>query len=745
VRRVRSPKYGLTVPTDQLDPLVPGRLTIRKHAASSARLGEFTVNVLRSGDRGPRVRVTDGKDRVAWASDPRRSFVVASSNQVHWIWRSTAGAFWPQVERTSRLTDQTITFVGRSHNALTISGTVRGGGDSAPFTLELRQVRRSSDVNALRLDLRVSQAESGSVPDSVQLTSGRAARAAVHGLGEQYRPFNLSGQVMPILVQEQGVTRGEQPAARIVDLATWGAGNLKTTYAPWPTYVTGQKRSFELVDDLRSGAFGIADMTRKTQVSLESFRSRMRARVLARNTPKALMAARAAGFSRPELAGWIQRGAVLGIQGGTQKVRDVVAQMRTAGTKISGVWLQDWVGKRVTSFGEQLWWTWQLDRSTYPGWESMVSDFKKQGINVLTYINPFVIDADEVNGHPITNYYKQAQRKGFLVRNHLGTTYVIETVGFPTALVDLTNPKARDWFAGIIARNVIGVGATGFMADFGEYLPFDSVLHKGTGMTQHNRYPQLWSKTVREGCRRSAVPDCVAFFRSGYLCTAKDAPLMWAGDQMVNYAVQDGMQSAVKGMLAGGVSGAPLWHSDIGGYTSVNTGVTNFLRPPQLNARWAEMQAFGVVMRTHETNRPTRNQQVYSTPETRAEFARASRIYAALRDYRAGVVKEAERRGIPAMRHPWLVHPGSLVAKQDLQFFLGDHLYVAPVSQEGATSVAVTFPPGKWEHILTGQVFSGNRVTTVDAPVGTPAAFVHVGDPEGRKILTAIKAAGLRQ
>ena len=45
---------------------------------------------------------------------------------------------------------------------------------------------------------------------------------------------------------------------------------------------------------------------------------------------------------------------------------------------------------------------------------------------------------------------------------------------------------------------------------------------------------------------------------------------MWAGDQMVNYAVEDGMPSAVQGMLSGGVSGAPLWHSDIGGYTSVN-------------------------------------------------------------------------------------------------------------------------------------------------------------------------------
>ncbi len=216
---------------------------------------------------------------------------------------------------------------------------------------------------------------------------------------------------------------------------------------------------------------------------------------------------------------------------------------------------------------------------------------------------------------------------------------------------------------------------------------------------------------------------------------------MWAGDQLVNYAQQDGMISAVEGMLSGGVSGLPLWHSDIGGYTSVNAGVTNFVRSPQLNARWAEMQAFGVVMRTHETNRPRLNQQVYDTPETRAQFARASQIYAALAPYRTSVVADAVRTGVPAMRHAWLVYPGSDAAKNDQQFFLGDHLFVAPVYAENATSVKVVFPPGEWKHVLTGTVYSGQA--SVDAPIGTPAAFVKVGDPVGDQILAGLRAAGL--
>ncbi len=727
-------------PVDKLSPLIAGGLTLSKKAAGTYTVGEFAVTVQQSK---PGVTVKDGAGRVAWASTPGKAFVTAARSKVRWFQRSTAGAFWPQVQRKVRLTEQTVDSVKTSGDAVTIKGSVRGEGKKAFYTMTLKAVQRSADVAALQLDVSFNAKKSDVTPNSVQVTSGRSSKSGVHGFGNQFQKFNLSGQLLPILVQEQGVTRGEQPAAGAVDSATWGAGNLKTTYGAWPTYVTDQYRSFELADTVGGGSFSVADTRRDKQIALESYAKTYSATVLARDNGQDLLRARAAGTSRPVLADWVQRGAVLGLQGGTDKVRQVVADMQAAGTKISAVWLQDWVGKRVTIFGEQLWWTWQLNRATYPGWEQMVADFNAQGIQVMTYINPFVINQDEVNGVPIRNYYKEGEQKGYLVKNQVGDTYVVETVGFPTALVDLTNPAARDWFADIISTEVLGVGATGFMADFAEYLPFDSVLFNGSAAKQHNRWPQLWAKTVREGCNRGGVPDCVAFFRSSYLGTPKNAPLMWAGDQMVNYAREDGMASAVEGMLAGGVSGAPLWHSDIGGYTSINAGVKNFLRPPQLNARWAQMQAFGVVMRTHETNRPKLNQQVYDDATTRAQFARASKIYAALYDYRKSVIDEAVKDGIPAMRHGWLVYPGSKAAEQDLQFFLGDHLLVAPVYEENATTVQVTFPPGQWKHVLTGEVFPGDSQVTVNAPLDTPAAFVKVGDPVGDEILAAMAAAGL--
>jgi alpha-glucosidase len=545
------PAFG-DPPTQELDPIKPGSLTVKQKATTNT--GEFRVKVTKSG-----VTVTDGAGRTAWASAPDKAFLTATRSTLRWFQRSTAGAYWAQVDRGAKLLDQTISSVSTSAGGqVRIKGTVKGGGKKAYYTLTMQAFQAAPDVSVLQLGVTFNDKKSDVKVNSIQLTSGRGSDKAVHGFGNQYQGFDLSGQVLPILVQEQGVTRGQMPAAGAVDQATWGAGNLQTTYGGWPTYVTEENRSFGLTDRRASGAFSIADMRRAKQISLESFADTMYADVVARDTPRALMAARGAGVTRPVLSESVQRGAVLGLQGGTDKVRQVVTDMQAAGTKVDAVWLQDWVGKRTTVFGQQLWWTWQLNTAWYPGWNQMVADFKAQDIDVLTYVNPFVINQDEVDGVPIRNLYKEGEQKGFLVKNQVGDTYVVETIGFPTALVDLTNPAARDWFAGVIAEQVIGVGATGFMADFAEYTPFDSVLDKGSAAKQHSRWPQLWADTVKEACKRGGVPDCVAFFRSSYLGSPKSAPLMWAGDQMVNYAIEDGMANAVQGMLAGGVSGAPL-------------------------------------------------------------------------------------------------------------------------------------------------------------------------------------------
>ncbi|MFM2437496.1 MAG: hypothetical protein RLZ55_307, partial [Actinomycetota bacterium] len=540
------------VPHDHLDPLRPGVASIVGDAAAAGamRAGPFTVTVQKDEAA---LTVADERGRVVWASDPGRAFVGGSVGEVSWT--EKFGYFWARVSRSARLVEQTITSATASAGTVQLKGEVRGDGVTAPYTLTLAPVAKSPSVTVLGMDLNLGQASNGQRPTSALVTAGRGKDDQVYGFGEQFRALDLSGAVFPVLVQEQGIGRGEQPITFLADISNWGGGNKYTTYGAWPTYVTSANRSFALADVESSGAFGVADLSRSGQVSYESWGPHVVAEATAADTPAELVKARAAGVTRPALSPTTQDGAVLGLQGGTARVRDIVAEMQAAGAKISGVWLQDWVGKRQTTFGSQLWWTWELDQQQYPGWDQMVADFAAQGIEVLTYVNPFLADASEKGVPGLRNLYAEAAAQGFLVKNAEGQPYVIETVGFPVGLMDLTNPAAQDWYAGVIASDVFGVGAKGFMADFGEALPMDAVVFAGTAADQHNRYPQLWADTVRKACELAGQPDCAAFMRSSYLGTPQANALMWAGDQMVDFADQDGLASVVLGMNAGGLSG----------------------------------------------------------------------------------------------------------------------------------------------------------------------------------------------
>lgn len=42
-------------------------------------------------------------------------------------------------------------------------------------------------------------------------------------------------------------------------------------------------------------------------------------------------------------------------------------------------------------------------------------------------------------------------------------------------------------------------GVSGWMADFGEYLPFDAILHDGqSAAVYHNEYPNAWAELNEE-------------------------------------------------------------------------------------------------------------------------------------------------------------------------------------------------------------------------------------------------------
>jgi alpha-glucosidase len=675
-------------------------LRVSPAAVGSWLLGPFAARLTADGLR---VRA-DGHD--LWSS-ARGGFVAAGAGDPG-ILDGGGGFYGVDAGFSECWRRQSVTSAVRRGGALVLGGRVTGRRGSIGYTATL------APASPLRLRLTVRL--QGDAADAVVLAGASSPGESVHGFGAQTR-WNLKGATVPVLSREQGVGRGDPGITEAQNaLRPPQGGDESATYAVVPQYVTSRDRGLFLTDT----EYSAFDLRSARAIRTQLWSRTLHAQILRGNSPAALIRAytQYAGRMRP-MPAWVDRGAIVGIQGGTDVVRQRVAQLQAAGVPLAGVWLQDWVGQRVTSFGSRLLWNWTLNTARYAGWEQMVADLRKQGIRVMTYINPMLADAAGIPG-PQRNLYAEALARGYVIHTAAGDPYIVDQGGFNAALIDLTSPAARAWTRGVLRDMAVKFGASGWMADFAEQTPFAGRFANGaSGGIEHNRFPDRWSRI--QASALAGLPDVVDFHRAAFSTSPRSARLFWMGDQTVNWSRRDGMESALTGMLSGGMSGFALNHSDTGGYTTLVEPPVQ--RTPELLERWSEMNAFGGAMfRTHEGNRPQLNVQPYSSPEIAAAFARWARVFRALAPYRQRLERAAHRTGIPIVRPLWL-SDRRLGGVTDA-FTLGRAVLVAPAFAPDVTRTSVSLPAGRWTHVWTGRAFRGGRSVTVAAPVGQPAVFV---------------------
>jgi len=273
------------------------------------------------------------------------------------------------------------------------------------------------------------------------------------------------------------------------------------------------------------------------------------------------------------------------------------------------------------------------------------------------------------------------------------------------------------------------------MSDFGEYIPYDARLWSGESAAEvHNAFPGLWAQTCREAQREAGRDGDVVFWsRSASPTSPRWATSFWAGDQLTVWDAYDGLASALRGMLSGGLSGMSVTHADLGGYTMIDDPGLKVLRSKELLFRWMEMGAFSdSIFRSHPGNLPNRSAQVYSDDESLLVLSRTARMHAALWPYRKQLLQRAAARGTPPLRYTFYEYPADPVAwNLSAQFLLGPELLVAPVLHPNVSTVRLYLPRGRWMHLWTERVIeaearSGNGSGSwidAHAPLGRPAAY----------------------
>ena len=577
-------------------------------------------------------------------------------------------------------------------------------------------VTLSKDGHALSIGISeqpngVSFAFSGEEGWAYEFRLPAVSGEAVFGGGEQYRQTNLRGETVVNFVSEHikaktVIEKALLPRCLYREKPHSAIGS----YAPMPVFMTDRGRMIRF-DTAADGKSTFGD----DHYSFEFDACPKQLSVTFGDSFDALLRAYAETIpNRQYLPDWCFDGMILGIQGGTQTILEKTFSMLDAGAKISGVWSQDWSGENRTVMGKQVWWNWEVDETLYPDLFGAIQKLNARGVRFLAYINPYLVKDSRL--------YNECREKGYLITRTDGSVYHIKSTTFDAGMLDLTNPETVRFTKDVlIKKNMLDLGVSGWMADFGEYLPVDCVLHDGDPKELHNRWPVLWAKLNREAVEEYGKNDIMFFMRSGYVGIQSFAPVLWNGDQHTDTTKDYGMPCVMPASFSLGFSGVPMVHCDIGGFFSFG----KMKRKPELFTRWMEMCTFSLLMRSHESIRPWANAQ-FDADKVKAHTVQLTNIHVALKPY----LKHCEalaKAGLPVMRPDFYEAMDYGESRDMYSYFLGEDLFVCPVIERRAKTRKVFLPKGEWIDFWTGKEFAGGAEYTVPAPLGTVPVFYRKG------------------
>ncbi len=337
---------------------------------------------------------------------------------------------------------------------------------------------------------------------------------------------------------------------------------------------------------------------------------------------------------------------------------------------------------------EFRWSDFEWDPVAFPDPKGTLKRLKARGLRVCLWINPYIAQRSAL--------FAEGRAAGYLLTRPDGDVWQWDRWQAGMALVDFTNPAARQWYAGKL-RALLDLGVDCFKTDFGERIPTDVSYFDGSDpQRMHNFYSYLYNRTVFELLRDHRGPDEAVLFARSATAGCQQFPVHWGGDCESTF---ESMAETLRGGLSLAMSGFGFWSHDIGGFEGTPD--------PAVFLRWLPFGLLSTHSRLH-------GNQSYRVPwlfgDEAVDVLRTyTRLKARLMPYLYGAACGAHHDGVPVLRPMAFDFPDDpACAHLDRQYMLGDDLLVAPVfSADGQLSYYV--PDGPWTHLRTGEVVSGPR------------------------------------
>lgn len=259
---------------------------------------------------------------------PQQPFLSASAG-VDQVVDSSGNFNITQIDR-NKCTNQHIGQVTRrawhgavDEQAAIVRGILSGCGDeTARFSLVLYVPAELPDRITFHID--VSPDASKDSTTKLFLTYRSSPSEDFYGLGAQASFASLKDQSVPVFSREQGVGRGDQPTTELEDEDSYFAGGDHfTTYSAIPQYISSEARIFHLSQE--STAYANFDFRDPHAVTVRYAALHVDGYIMhASNMLDAITMLTQYTGRMPELPRWVDTGAVLGIQGGQEKVNRIL-------------------------------------------------------------------------------------------------------------------------------------------------------------------------------------------------------------------------------------------------------------------------------------------------------------------------------------------------------------------------------------------------------------------------------------
>ncbi|MEM9316068.1 MAG: alpha-xylosidase, partial [Pseudomonadota bacterium] len=359
----------------------------------------------------------------------------------------------------------------------------------------------------------------------------------------------------------------------------------------------------------------------------------------------------------------------------------------------------------------------EWDASRYPQPAEVISELKAADFKVCVWEYPLVSVKNPL--------FQTMADKGWLLRDRRTNesyryTWDMSCFGdvltpLPdSGIVDFTHPKAYAFWRDS-HKPLFELGIDMIKADFGEQVEDENILaYNGDGGARlHNAYSLLYNRCVYEAAETFCRSGPFLFSRSSWTGCQR-YPAQWGGDPQADWG---GLAASLRGAQSWGLSGAPFYATDVGGFY----GDT---RDAELYVRWAQTAVFSAHIRLHGIG--AREPWSYGA-EAEAAVTKALQLRYRLLPYLEQTVESASRTGLPVQRAMALAFPEDRAswAFED-QYMFGDDILVAPCLEPGG-AVDVYLPAGEWRRFPTGETLSGARVHSLKVPLDEIAVFARPG------------------